>query len=155
MPRKGHKSVRQRLEEAGHLTKPGVGSITFGSVETSPPEAICDDAEAVATWNRVCRVLCAAGRFQVSDRHTIERLAVAQSTAVRAGKLLLEGGWTQKTQSGYDAVTSCFTVFDKSSRQATALERSLGVSVLSRASLQGAEAGEGADELQSFLAEYE
>ena len=151
----GRKGISQRLREAGHTKKRLSAPISLGSPATEPPEGITDDVDALEVWHEVCKSLIADGLFKLTDRSTIERYAVAMSINRQAARIVLKGGWSQQAKSGYSAVTSQFTAFDKSSRLCVALEKQLGLTVDARKSLRLREGDAEADELEEFLAQHD
>ena len=149
---KGRKTSRVRLEEAGY-SQGAVSTVRYGNPETLPPEAVADDPTACECWERVVRSLIDVGRWQPTDRHLVQRLAVAYSLCSQLEPQLLAGKTIQKTKTGYQAVSAPLTCWKTASAEMGRLEKALGITPSERASQKVVARDQ--DELTEWLAEHE
>ena len=132
------------------LAREGFSSLPMGS-DVKPPRLVESDPIATSAWNLAVDQLQKQGRWQDSDRISVERYAVLSSLARRYSEDTLKTKGYQETRSGYRQLAAELSCLLKTSKELLTLEKSLGLSPTARAEI-GIE-HRPADEFESWMSE--
>ena len=139
MPRPSKEKV---LAAAGHSPLP------MGEAY-EPPTVVKKDKVALACWRETVSQLQKQGTFQTCDLMVIERYACTFSLTRKYEQLCQQSTGIQETKTGYRSLAAELSCFLKSSAELRNLEKSLGISVVSR--VEAGLAEEVADEFEEFM----
>jgi len=145
---RGRKEPKDRLADQGFGAAAGC-TARYGDDGTLPPPAVAEDPAAAECWERTVRALIEMNCWQATDRHLVQRLAIAHALCCALEPMLLAGKAIQRTKTGYEAVSAPLTCWTKASGEMGRIEKALGLTPTERAHQKVVPADE--DELTQFL----
>ncbi len=100
--------------------------------DVKPPPLVEADPIATSAWHLAVGQLQEQGKYQDSDRISIERYSVLAALARRYSEDCMKTRGIQRTRSGYRQLSPEFSCLLKASKELQSLEKSLGLSPAAR-----------------------